>query len=421
MDRLLSPNEAKFWLLDRTSPMNTVAVIQSRRRLNATALAASSDFAIPTITIGRNQRPRWSSDPDQQTAGRVEELVVADSSPDGWLPLARRLLNEPVGVAGQPGWRAIILQHGADGPVCSTLLFAVNHALADWRGSLALADAWIAGRHPGDLDPPIEEQLPSDAFANSAAADLIDGWYGSALASRWDKIGNDRLAAVMPRPVPATLSWARLTANETADLRARCRDEGASMNAALAVALAEQARVAAIDLKVADFKTADLKVALAVDLSRRVPGADLGNSQPPAPGLTVSHVYVDVQPAATGGFWAAARQTRSRVAEQAASGFAGDALLILPRVLLRDELTEIGVTSGFSITSPPADVWSTTHPDDQVMRFGLGPARAGGVVVHRSDFGDQLQIIVNRPDDAAQGADLAAADLVARLRAAITA
>lgn len=417
MDRLLSPNETKFWLLDRTAPMNTVAVIQCHRRLDGAVLERDSDFALPVSIVGRQQRPRWSSAPDHRQPGVVVEISQPDSSPDGWLPVAARLLNEPTGVAGQPSFRAVILHHdgtgregagqdGAKRPVQSTLLFAVNHALADWRSSLALADAFLAGRHPGDLEPPIEELLPEAAFASADAPGLIDGWYRTPLSARWEAIGLDRLAAVMPPAHAARLDWAGLSATETAALRQRCRAEGASTNSALAVAMAGSG-------------SAVRSVALAVDLSRIVVPSMIADL-PPSPGITVSHIYADVpQTGPQCSFWQAARQTRAAVAAQVASGAAADALLILPRVLLLDEQSLIGDTASLCITSPPVDVWLSTHPDDRALRFGMGPARAGGTVVHRLDQGDHLQLVVSSPDT--DHPALSAGELVSRLRAAITA
>src|SRR3546814_4037608 len=74
MDRLLSPNEAKFCLMDWGAPMNTVIVTRTAAPVDVDALR-NSGFRLPITVLDRNRRPRWAA---SDTVGVVEEEAATD-------------------------------------------------------------------------------------------------------------------------------------------------------------------------------------------------------------------------------------------------------------------------------------------------------------------------------------------------------
>ena len=163
MNRLLSPNEAKFWLLDANAPMNSVVVI---RRAGTEPLAAPKHFAIPQIQLGAHGRPRWA---DSTARGVLRH--VTERTPLDWLAVAQELLDVRVGTGDAPPWHAVDVR----GEAHTTLVLAVNHALTDWRTSLTVGHAFLDDTHPGELAPPCEEMLPDSAYGDLEAGSLLDG------------------------------------------------------------------------------------------------------------------------------------------------------------------------------------------------------------------------------------------------------
>lgn len=396
MDRLLSPNEAKFWLMDYLAPMNCVVVTQTRRRLDAAALMRDSAFTLPAAVIGRHQRPRWSTRPEDARPGVIDQI---DGDAMTWLSLAAGMLDQRVGGGDSPLWRAMLVRHRGE-DAGSTLLLTTNHALTDWRTCLLIADAFIAGRHPGELEPACEELLPPSAYGDPNAAELIDGWWTTKAGARWEAVGLDRLASVLPTASPARIDCLRLSAKETAAFQARCRAESATPNGALAVALRDCLGAG--------------QVAHSVDMNRFIHPAP-----PPGPGLAVSHIFTDLPAAGdTADFWEAAREVRGAVFEQIRTGRHGDALLILPKVLLQREMALTGGSADLTITGAPTHANpSVGDPDsDTTMRLVLSSARGGGDVVLLSYFDGRLQLMSNCPTTGRPPLDLGV--IAARLCAA---
>lgn len=381
MDRLLSPNEAKFWLMDWRAPMNTVIVTRTSGRVEPDALVGTG-FTVPMVALDRHQRPRWAI---TDAAGEVEEIAGGD-----WLAVAERLLDRRVGTEGHPPWHAAVMQQDD----ASTVVLAVNHAVADYRTGQWLADHLLAGTWPGDMAPACEEVLPAKLYGGEESLDLVDEWWLSRASARWEAIGLDRLAAVLPPPGCSRLDVVRLSEDDTAALQARMDDEGVSLNGAVAVALRDLIGAG--------------RVAHAVDMSRFV-----RPPLPDGPGVAVSHVFAD-SPA--GEFWEAARGVRGAIFERIQSGEAGDALLILPRALLREggafvsEPSAVTV-SGFPTYRRPEDI-GAGHP----MQIVLSSARGGGDVVMLTYDEGRLQLIGCSPEGR-EGIDLGA--LAGRLLANI--
>ncbi len=476
MQRLLSPNEAKFWLLDAVAPMNSIVVVERRRgdgppprvmpgegpaprvmagedprprvmageglaprvmagegRPSTTVGAAGSEamdgrdkpghdtgtdksgydtgrdksghdtgrdkpghdtggrgpaqdtdaptrFTLPTIRRDAQGRPRWAS---SDTPGVLRHETTA--SPDDWLPTAAALLGTRVGTEGHPPWHAVLQHH----PAGTTLILAVNHALTDWRTSLHVAHAFLAGEHPGPIAPPCEELLPPAQYGDAEADTLLDAWWSARAGARWQALGHERLTAILPRATPTRFARHVLTEAETRRLADRCEEEGVSLNGALAIALRDTMQVAT--------------VAHAVDMERFIRPA------PPAgPGLAVAHVFT---PLAEGPFWDAARDNRAALFEQIRAGAAGDALLALPRLLMGG--TPDYQPATMTITGAPTVGTRAEADPDTTMQLVLSAARGGGGILILSYRGPCLQLIAGTPEGTH---DIPLPEIVARLR-----
>lgn len=364
--RLLSPNEAKFWLMDALSPMNSVVVLRARQRLDAKRLAGPSAFRLPSIVCDAQGRPRWGGD---AKAGTITEQAA--TSEDAWLAVAEALTAVRVGTDGHPGWHAVLLHH-AD---TSDLVFAVHHALTDFRTGLWVAHCFLDGADPGPLAPACEDLLPLEQFGDPQAEALIGEWWLARAGARWAAAGLDRLSANLPSPCATRLDLAGLDEAETAAFDAACQREGATPNGVVAAALRE----------VADAR----RVAHSVDLSRFIrPEPDEG------PGLAISHVFTEVP---DGEFWEAARAVRADVFEQIAGGAAGDQLLILPRALATGIVDAAQAAAPFTITGAPTVSRRAEAYRAYRMQLVVGSPRAGGGVIILSRDQGRLRLVASSP------------------------
>lgn len=368
MDRLLSPNEAKFWLMDQADAMNSVVVTRLARPVDADLLGQGA-FTLPAIRIGRQGRPRWTGDAGVCTLGLLESRPGAD-----WLNVASDLLTRRVGTQGQPLWRAVLIADGGE----STIVLAVHHALTDWRSSCWVADHFINGTDPGPLAPAAEELLPPSVFGDHEAADLIEEWWGGRAAALWAAAGLDRLTAALPPAAPSRLHRVLFSELATQTLQDRCQAEGVTLNGAVAVALRDV--------------TGGTRIAHSIDMHRFIRPA-----LAPAPGIAVSHLFTDLP--ATGEFWETARHVRGALFEAIQRGEHGDALLILPRVLLRGDMAAAGGVAGLTITGfPTLRAPGMAAPDpDQVMQLVLSSARGGGDIMILSHDAGRLQLLAGSP------------------------
>lgn len=364
MGRLLGPNEAKFWLMGIGAPMNTVIVLRCHERIAADSLRCPGPFALPRIVQDANERPRWDS-----PCG--DGLVSEESGgPLAWLATAQRLGAQALGVPGAPVWHAVVLQEAH----CSTLVFAVHHALADYRAGLWLAHCFLTGQAPGPLAPACEELLAPSAYGQADAEDLISQWWRASMGARWHALGVARLASLLPGPGQASLARRCLTADDTQALLARCRLEQTSLNGAVAVAL-RQAR------------PGTTLVAHSVDMSGMIDPA-LENG----PGLAVSHVLTGVD---AGQFWPSARAVRAALFDGINTGSAGDALLALPRALLHGPKAVQEMGADICITGAPRALRSGHLYQRYAMYLVLGSSRAGGDIVFLSFDGACLQLVLS--------------------------
>jgi hypothetical protein len=356
VQRLLSPNEAKFWLLDWVAPMNSIVV---HRAASIEVGDVLRHFRVPVVHIDPQSRPRWG-EADRQ--GVLQREDTADAA--GWLSVATRLLDVRVGSAGHPPWHAVVQRD----PAGATLILAVNHALTDWRTSLHVARAFLADRDPGPLAPPCEEMLPASSFGAPDAEALLDAWWSGRAGARWQALGLEGLTAILPRQASTRFGLLRLSHADTERLLGRCEAEGVSLNGALAIALRDTMRIDA--------------VAHSVDMERFI------RPPPPAgPGLAVAHVFTRLRP---GPFWDAARDNRADLFGEIRDGAAGDTLLALPRLLMGGAPTY--QPAAMTITGAPTfGVRDAAEPD--AMQLVMSSARGGGGIMILSMAGGCLQLI----------------------------
>ncbi|HSP25455.1 MAG TPA: hypothetical protein VLQ65_09785 [Saliniramus sp.] len=371
MDRLLGPNETKFWLLDLTAPMNLVVVARLGARPPIEALTQSGTFLLPLSKLGPHDRPRWGS---RSADGVVE--VISGSRREDWLPQAERLLQVRVGTQGHPPFHAVLLEHGEG----ATLLLALSHALFDYRSALMAVEAFLAGHDPGAPMPACEELLPTGAYSDEDADDLIDYWWRRDAGIRWEAAGLARLAAALPPATPTRLASSGLTRDDAEALERRCREEGVSLANALAVA--------------ASSASGETAVAFAIDMARFI------DPPPSGPGLAISHLTAEVPP---GNFWEAARAVRRQLREGIEAGLAGDRLLDLPRALRQGGLDGIARSAAVTVTGAPRPAQAAAGAESCTARWVVSSARGGGFVINpvRSDQGIELLASLETSDDPA--------------------
>jgi len=364
VNRLLSPNEAKFWLLDWVSPMNSIVVIQSKAGFRAPEPSA---FTVPEVRIGRQNRPRWG---EASMRGVVRRETVSDDQ--GWLSAAEELQHVRVGTQGHPPWHAVVQEH----PSGFTLILAVNHALTDWRTSLHVAHCFADGRFPGALAPPCEELLPDTTFGDPDAGDLIEDWWTGRTGAAWEAVGLEKLTAAMPRAANTRFAMIRVSEPDTERLKSQCETEGVSLNNALAVAIRD---VMGLDA-----------VAHSVDMARFVRPA-----LPVGPGLAVAHIFTRVTDSP---YWEAARDNRAELFDQIRSGAAGDALLALPRALAKWTDAPAYQVAEMTVTGAPTVSSRSVSSQAADMQLVLSSARGGGGILILSYFRGQLQLVSGTPE-----------------------
>jgi hypothetical protein len=368
MGRLLSPNEAKYWLMDHSAPMNSVVVVRSRRRLDPATLQADTAFRLPCVALDDNSRPRWT-----EPVGGGVTIEVREEDESTWLGVAQALTDARVGTQGHPPWQARVLQHEQG----STLVFAVHHCVADYRSGLWLAHCFMRGVFPGPLSPACEELLQPSAFGRADAEELVRQWWLARTGARWAAIGLPRLVEFLPAPCRSQLRAIRFSPAETHAFQARCEREGVTLNGAVASGLKD-----AFGMR---------RIAHSIDLSRFIkPALEDG------PGLAISHLFTDV---GDGEFWSQAREVRARVFEQLTAGAAGDELLALPTALLQSRPVPSGPAAQATITGGPTLRRRDDAYGDYRSQLVVSSSRAGGHVVILSHDGECLQLLSSCPEN----------------------
>lgn len=364
--RLLSPNETKYWLMDVSSPMNSVVVLRARGELGARDLRADSDFRLPAIALDEMNRPRWT---EPRGGGVVEEQRAEDDM--AWLRVAEKLTDVRVGTEGHPPWHAVIVRE----PQTTTLVFAAHHSVTDYRTGLWAAHCFVKGVSPGALAPACEDLLDPSSFSSEDAQELLEQWWLARAGARWHALGVERLAHFLPAPCATRLSAIRFDRKESDAFNAACEREGVTLNGAVAVALRDALGV--------------MRVGHSIDMSRFIKPA-----LPDGPGIAISHLSTDVP---AGEFWDAARDVRAKLFERLMAGDAADEFLVLPRALLQTAQATEGTAAPIVITGGPTLKRRDHAYDGYVKQLVVGSPRAGGNVVILSHDEGRLELLSSCP------------------------
>jgi hypothetical protein len=110
---------------------------------------------------------------------------------------------------------------------------------------------------------------------------------------------------------------------------------------------------------------------------------------PEGPGLAVSHVFTKLD---RGEFWDSARESRDTLFQEIRNGAAGDALLPLPKFLLKPDTPPSYEKAAMTITGAPTAVAKAVREGIE-MELVLSSARGGGNILVLSHDGDCLQLI----------------------------
>ncbi|MDO3645483.1 phthiocerol/phthiodiolone dimycocerosyl transferase family protein [Nocardia mangyaensis] len=239
--RPLSAAERWFWLIDQLSPANCVVRLRVRGpvgayRLEEAANAVVAEFPLLRAVVTDGPSFVTSADPHLPVLHRI----VTD--PDEWHTVFDDQLGTPIDLSTAPGrlidlaWRPGTSEEHHD------LILVLSHVLLDGRSMTALGWrilAYAFGEEPPAMSrPPIP--APDDLIP--AAHTRLSRCLRANLAGQLTAVVRraTSLPAVLPplpirrtRTVIRTIEGAQLAA-----LRARCQQEGVTVNAALAAALA---------------------------------------------------------------------------------------------------------------------------------------------------------------------------------------
>ncbi|WP_424216227.1 hypothetical protein ACN20G_29210 (plasmid) [Streptomyces sp. BI20] len=225
----MSPFERLVHVFDRHSPLHFTLVAEfpvplDAARLRAALAAVWERHPLPAARITRE--PGRAPVLHPPAAGTPPALTLVDGDPAGWRTLAAEEMARRLPTADGALHRAVLLS-SAD---ASTLLLTLDHSVADGVGAaVVLADlvAALNGHPPRPLPappsretlfdrlpPPSHEPLPAPPVPASAPRRALRPFDG----------------------VPPHVSTAALDRPSTARLRARCRADGVTVQAALVTA-----------------------------------------------------------------------------------------------------------------------------------------------------------------------------------------
>ncbi|MFJ2664332.1 hypothetical protein ACIO14_08290 [Nocardia fluminea] len=240
--RPLSASERWFWLVDQLSPANCVVRLRVRGSIGAYRLEDATDAVLAEFPLLRTtvvDGPRFAPSADPHLP--VLHRIVAD--PDEWRTVFDEQLAEPIDLASAPGRLIDLMWRPGTSEEHHDLILVLSHVLLDGRSMTSLGWRILAYAFgsplpavsrppipaPDDLIPPAHTRLLRCLRTN------ITGQLG-AMARR--PTGLPGTPPPLPirrtRTVIRTIEGDALTA-----LRARCHEQGATVNAALTAALAD--------------------------------------------------------------------------------------------------------------------------------------------------------------------------------------
>lgn len=379
MDRLLGPEEFKFWLFDRRAPFNVVASAQIAGRLDVGALqiAASSVAARHPALRARvvlQGRPRLVS--VEVAPPRVRLIPREDD--DHWRRECEGEFALPVPLETGPPWRLSLL----DGPDSSDLILTISHVIADGTSILLVVrDLLMAlGGEPLAHLPELpagEALIAPEAFGSLESARLVAGWWSRATARRLEQLDYEALVENLPAVGATRLRSHELTVRETGALIERCRAEGTTVQGALGAAML---------LSLTSTSSRELSLLHIVNLrSRLAPpvGEDVG--------VYISHVSSRHVVHGETPFWELARDVRHQLVASLDTSVPFENVARTLRVLAREGPVDDELCATAAISNPGRIAVEPRYGSLRVdaVRMG-GAALVDAPVVETVTFADRI-------------------------------
>jgi acyl transferase domain-containing protein/NADPH:quinone reductase-like Zn-dependent oxidoreductase len=237
MDRLLGPEEFKFWLFNRRLPFNVVVTARIKGEVDAQALAdvlprVRNRHPLLQVRITDDVRPRFVTDESRP----VPLQVGVRHDDQQWVRACEAELGRPFATAMAPLFRVVLLQ----GKGVADLIVSLPHVMADGLAAIFLARDIIAGLAGGALDPlpelpAFEELIPPAAFS-SASRNVLGRWWSRRTTEQFQALSLATLLEHLPVVGPTRIHSGRLSAADTARLAARCQARDLTLHGALAAA-----------------------------------------------------------------------------------------------------------------------------------------------------------------------------------------
>ncbi|MFD3428007.1 phthiocerol/phthiodiolone dimycocerosyl transferase family protein [Nocardia fluminea] len=240
--RPLSASERWFWLVDQLSPANCVVRLRVRGPIGAYRLEDATDAVLAEFPLLRTtvvDGPRFAPSADPHLP--VLHRIVAD--PGEWRTVFDEQLAEPIDLATSPGRLIDLVWRPGTSEEQHDLILVLSHVLLDGRSMTSLGWRILAYAFgtplpavsrppipaPDDLIPPAHTRLLRCLRTN------ITGQL-SAMARRPTCLPG----TPPPLPIRRTRTVIRtIEGDGLTDLRARCHEQGVTVNAALTAALAD--------------------------------------------------------------------------------------------------------------------------------------------------------------------------------------
>lgn len=309
VERPLSAAERWFWLIDQLSPANCVVRLRvvgaiGAYRVEEAAAAVVAEFPLLRAVVRAGPRFARSADPHLPVSHRV----VGD--PEEWRGVFDEQLATPIDLATAPGRLIDLVWHPGEPDEQHDLILVLSHVLLDGRSMAALG--WRILAYTFGVRPPAVSRPPIPA-----PDDLIPPAYtGLHRALRANLAGQFTALARRPTGLPGTLPALPLRrtravirtidGDQLSALRARCRAEGVTVNAALAAALAT-----ALGTLARPGRSGSAGIGIPVDVRTRLhPTPDDDE-----PGMFTAVVPTFV-PYGTGTLWSSARAAKDQLAQR---------------------------------------------------------------------------------------------------------
>jgi hypothetical protein len=225
--------EKFFWLMDQTAPIHFSVAAEveglttiSDWRNALDAVQRRHPLLSVSIDTAQNGSPYFRRVPD----AAIPLCVYADKAPSRWQSLLESELHTPIDTTQAPMIRATLIHQ----PRKSTLILTAQHSICDGMSLVFMIRdmlQFIAGGQLSSQEvPPSQDEL-MDRLAETLSEDAkprgaepMDVGAPVALRQRTSELPSVRLL--------------RLSAEATNLLRERCRQEGTTVHAALAAAVA---------------------------------------------------------------------------------------------------------------------------------------------------------------------------------------